>query len=118
MKIIICGAGEVGFSLAKYLASEDMQVTVIDDNINRLKKITAGKSYNPKILLEAGADSADLLISVSENDESNILSCEISKILFNLPNTIARIREKELLDSKWPNLFSNNGFNLGFIEIP
>ena len=55
MKIIICGAGEVGFSLAKYLASEDMQVTVIDDNINRLKKITAaidvrsisGKSYNP-----------------------------------------------------------------------
>ncbi len=126
MKIIICGAGEVGFSLAKYLASEDMQVTVIDDNINRLKKITnaidvrsiIGRSYNPKILLEAGAENADLLISVSENDESNILSCQISKILFNLPNTIARIREKELLEAKWISLFSNDGLKVDNIISP
>ena len=92
MKIIICGAGEVGFSLAKYLASENMQVTVIDERSDKLNKVSSaidvrsivGKTYNPNILLEAGADSADLLIAVSENDESNMLACEIAKILFNL----------------------------------
>ena len=113
MKIIICGAGEVGFSLAKYLASENMQVTVIDERSEKLNKVSSaidvrsivGKTYNPNILLEAGAEKADLLIAVSENDESNILACEIAKILFNLPNTIARIREKELLDNKLLDLF-------------
>ena len=88
MKIIICGAGEVGFSLAKYLASENMQVTVIDENSDRLQKVSGsidvrsivGKTYNPNILSEAGAENADLLISVSDNDESNILACEIAKI--------------------------------------
>ncbi len=126
MKIIICGAGEVGFSLAKYLASENMQVTVIDENQERLQKMTAsidvrsitGKTYNPNILLDAGADKADLLISVSENDESNLLACEISKTLFNLPNTIARVREKELLDIKWIDLFSNKGLKVDNIISP
>ncbi|MAI02680.1 MAG: Trk system potassium transporter TrkA [Rickettsiales bacterium TMED254] len=126
MKIIICGAGEVGFSLAKYLASEDMQVTVIDESSDRLQKVAAsidvrsiiGKSYNPNILLEAGAENADLLISVSENDESNIISCEIAKVLFNLPNTIARIREKDLLESKWLDLFSAKGLKVDNVISP
>ena len=126
MKIIICGAGEVGFSLAKYLASENMQVTVIDERSEKLNKVSSaidvrsivGKTYNPNILLEAGAEKADLLIAVSENDESNILACEISKILFNLPNTIARIREKELLDNKWLDLFSDKGFKIDNIISP
>ena len=108
MNIIICGAGEVGFSLAKYLASENMQVTVIDDSIDRLQKVSGsidvrtltGKTYNPNILLEANANDTDLLISVTEQDEVNILTCEVAKILFNVPNTIARIKEKELLDEK------------------
>ena len=102
MKIIICGAGEVGYSLAKYLSSEDMQVTVIDEDTEKLQKITgtidvrsiAGKTYNPSTLEDAGVIDADLLISVSENDESNIVACEMAKILFNVPNTIARIKEK------------------------
>ena len=126
MKIIICGAGEVGFSLAKYLASEDMQVTVIDESSDRLQKVAAsidvrsiiGKAYNPNILLEAGAENADLLISVSENDESNIISCEIAKVLFNLPNTIARIREKDLLESKWLDLFSAKGLKVDNVISP
>ncbi len=126
MKIIICGAGEVGFSLAKYLATENMRVTVIDERSDKLHKVSGsidvrsivGKIYNPNILLEAEADKADLLISVSENDESNILACEIAKILFNLPNTIARIKEKDLLDKKWYNLFSNKGFSIDNIISP
>tara|TARA_A100001011_G_C14317633_1_gene848750 strand:+ start:4777 stop:6153 length:1377 start_codon:yes stop_codon:yes gene_type:complete len=126
MKIIICGAGEVGYSLAKYLSSEDMQVTVIDEDTEKLQKMTgsidvrsiAGKTYNPSTLKDAGVGEADLLISVSENDESNIVVCEMAKILFNIPNTIARIKEKELLSKKWFDLFSNKGFKIDNIISP
>ena len=126
MKIIICGAGEVGFSLAKYLSSENMQVTVIDEDTEKLHKMTSaidvrsivGKTYNPNILDEAAVKDADLLIAVSENDESNILVCEMAKILFNVPNTIARIKEKELLKEKWLDLFSDKGFKIDNIISP
>ena len=126
MKIIICGAGEVGFSLAKYLSSENMQVTVIDEDTEKLHKMTSaidvrsivGKTYNPNILDEAAVKDADLLIAVSENDESNIIVCEMAKILFNVPNTIARIKEKELLNEKWLDLFSNKGFKIDNIISP
>ena len=126
MKIIICGAGEVGFSLAKYLSSENMQVTVIDEDTEKLHKMTSaidvrsivGKTYNPNILDEAAVKDADLLIAVSENDESNIIVCEMAKILFNVPNTIARIKEKELLKEKWLDLFSNKGFKIDNIISP
>ena len=126
MKIIICGAGEVAFSLAKYLASENMQVTVVDEDIEKLEKMSGsidvrsivGKTYNPGILNEAGVKESDLLIAVSENDERNILACEIAKILFNVPNTIARVKEKELLDEKWLDLFSDKGFKIDNIISP
>lgn len=126
MKIIICGAGEVGYSLAKYLSSEGMQVTVIDEDAEKLQKITgtidvrsiAGKTYNPSTLEDAGVRDADLLISVSENDESNIVACEMAKILFNIPNTIARIKEKELLSKKWLDLFLDKGFKIDNIISP
>ena len=126
MKIIICGAGEVGYSLAKYLASEDLQVTVIDEDSEKLQRMTGnidvrsitGKTYNPSTLEEAGVIDADLLISVSENDESNIVACEMAKILFKVPNTIARIKEKELLSKKWLDLFSNKGFQIDNIISP
>ena len=82
MNIIICGAGEVGFSLAKYLSSDNMNVTLIDESIDRLEKISAtievrtlvGKSYNPEILSQANIEEAELLISVTESDETNILT--------------------------------------------
>tara|TARA_X000000950_G_scaffold287824_1_gene401831 strand:+ start:821 stop:2197 length:1377 start_codon:yes stop_codon:yes gene_type:complete len=126
MNIIICGAGEVGLSLAKYLAAEDMQVTVIDEDTERLQKISAtidvrtlvGKTYNPNILFDANAADTDLLISVTENDESNILACEIAKIIFKVPRTMARIKEKELIEDKWADLFSNEGFKVDNIISP
>ena len=126
MKIIICGAGEVGYSLAKYLAAEEMEVTIIDINNDKLEKISnsidvrtvTGKTYSPNILEEARASKAEMLISVMDNDENNILTCEIAKILFNVPNTIARIKEKELLDEKWLKLFSSEGFRIDNIISP
>ena len=109
MNIIICGAGEVGYSLAKYLSSDNMKVTLIDESIDKLEKISSsidvrtlvGKSYNPEVLFQANVEEAELLISVTENDETNILTCEISKILFDIPTTIARNKEKEFLNDKW-----------------
>ncbi len=126
MNIIICGAGEVGFSLAKYLSSDNMNVTLIDESIDRLEKISAsievrtlvGKSYNPEILSQANIEEAELLISVTESDETNILTCEISKILFQIPTTIARIKEKEFLNNKWSELFSAKGFKVDYIISP
>ena len=113
MNIIICGAGEVGYSLAKYLSSDNMNVTLIDESNEKLEKISAsidvrtlvGKSSNPDVLAEANIEESELLISVTDNDETNILTCEISKILFKMPTTIARIKEKEFLNNKWIEFF-------------
>ena len=126
MNIIICGAGEVGYSLAKYLSSDNMKVTLIDESIEKLEKISSsidvrtlvGKSYNPEVLFQANIEEAELLISVTENDETNILTCEISKILFKIPTTIARIKEKEFLNDKWRELFSEKGFRVDYIISP
>ena len=126
MNIIICGAGEVGFSLAKYLSSDNMNVTLIDESSEKLEKISSlidvrtlvGKSYNPEVLSQANIEEAELLISVNENDVINILTCEISKILFKIPTTIARIKEKEFLNKKWGELFSEKGFKVDYIISP
>ena len=126
MNIIICGAGEVGFSLAKYLSSDNMNVTLIDESSEKLEKISSlidvrtlvGKSYNPEVLSQANIEEAELLISVNENDVINILTCEISKILFKIPTTIARIKEKEFLSNKWSELFSEKGFKVDYIISP
>ena len=126
MNIIICGAGEVGYSLAKYLSSDNMNVTLVDESSEKLEKISSlidvrtlvGKSYNPEVLSQANIEEAELLISVNENDVINILTCEISKILFKIPTTIARIKEKEFLNNKWSELFSEKGFKVDYIISP
>ena len=127
MNIIICGAGEVGYSLAKYLSTDNMKVTIIDESFEKLEKISSsidvrtlvGKSYNPDVLSQANINETDLLISVTENDETNILTCEISKnTFFKIPTTIARIKEKEFLNNKWSELFSETGFRVDYIISP
>ena len=119
MKIIICGAGEVGFSIAKYLVNEDMDITVIDKDFDKLQKISnsidvttlRGKVSSPISLSKAGAMDADMLIAVTDSDEINIVTCEIADILFNITTTIARIREKDYMENDWNSLFSTKGFN-------
>ncbi len=127
MKIIICGAGEVGFSIAKYLENEgDIDITVIDDNVDRLHKISnsidvttlKGKVSSPKNLSNAGASDADMLIAVTDSDEINIVTCEIADILFNITTTIARVREKDYMEKDWDNLFSTNGLKVSNIISP
>lgn len=102
MKAIICGAGDVGSSIAKYLSEEKHQVVLIDTDNKKLKELEcsldiqtiAGPASSPEILERAGARDADLLIGVTRSDEVNMISCLQGASLFNIPLKIARIRSE------------------------
>ena len=105
MKIVILGAGQVGSTLAENLASEKNDVTVIDINgtaLNELQerldiRTVQGHASHPKILRQAGADDADMIIAVTASDETNMLACKIADTLFKTPTKIARIRAQDYL---------------------
>jgi trk system potassium uptake protein TrkA len=105
MKIIILGAGQVGATLAENLASEANDVTVVDtdgallsDLQDRLDLRTVqGFCSHPSVLRRAGADDADMILAVTESDETNMLACEIASTLFQTPTKIARVRSAEYL---------------------
>ena len=103
MKIIVCGAGEIGSNIAKQLVYEDNDVTIIDESESLLRllnksvdlKSICGKPSHPAILEKAGADEADMIIAVSDSDEINIISCEMANHLFKIPLKVSRIKESE-----------------------
>ena len=105
MKIIILGAGQVGSSVAESLVSEANDITVVDidqprlsDLQNRLDLRTVlGSASHPSVLAEAGAEDADMIIAVTQNDETNLVACKLAAHLFNLPTRIARIRATDYL---------------------
>ena len=100
MKAVICGAGTVGYSIAKYLSEENHQVSVIDTDEKKLKdiensldvKTVIGSASNPDILLSAGMNEADLMIAVTSSDEVNMVSCSLSYLMYRTPVKIARVR--------------------------
>ena len=99
MKIIVCGAGEVGSNIAKQLVSEDNDVTIIDESEDLLRAINLsldvksiyGKPSYPDVLEKAGADESDMIIAVTDKDELNIITCQIANNIFKVPMKIARI---------------------------
>ncbi len=113
MKIIICGAGQVGGNLARYLATEDNDVTIIDIDLELISKISdsldvqgiVGFASYPDILHQAGAQEADMIIAVTRSDEVNMLACQVAHSNFNVPMKIARIRNKSYLDPRWAGLY-------------
>ncbi len=100
MKIIILGAGQVGSSLAANLASEANDITVVDTEQERLQSLqdrldirtVAGEASYPEVLSRAGADDADMIIAVTNSDETNMVACQIAYTLFHTPTKIARVR--------------------------
>ncbi|WP_432471438.1 Trk system potassium transporter TrkA [Amphritea sp. HPY] len=108
MKIIILGAGQVGGTLAENLASEANDITIVDTDMSRLRELqdrldirtVEGKASYPSILEQAGAQDADMLIAVTNSDEVNMIACQISQSLYNIPTKIARVREHDYLQSK------------------
>lgn len=100
MKIIILGAGQVGGTLAENLVGESNDITVVDTDALRLRqlqdkfdlRVVQGHGSHPRVLREAGAGDADMLVAVTSSDETNMVACQVAYSLFNTPNRIARIR--------------------------
>ncbi|MDR9437079.1 MAG: Trk system potassium transporter TrkA [Thiohalophilus sp.] len=112
MKIIILGAGQVGSSLAENLASEANDITLVDQREEVLQglqdrldlRTVIGHASHPEVLQRAGADDADMLIAVTDSDETNMVACQVAYTVFHTPTKIARVRALEYLNYK--NLFS------------
>ena len=117
MNIIICGAGRVGYTIAKLLTEQNHSITVIDQSSEDIQKINesldvkaiVGKATSPEILDSANTSDADMLIAVTRNDEINMLICQIAYSLFKVQK-IARIRSQEYLDPKFSTLFNKREF--------
>lgn len=100
MKIIILGAGQVGSSLAENLTSEANDITIIDKDQKTLLALQdrldlrtiCGHASHPDILRSAGADDADMLIAVTDSDETNMVACQVAYTVFHTPTKIARVR--------------------------
>jgi len=105
MKIIIIGAGQVGGTLAENLAGEKNEITIIDSDQTILSnlqdrldiQIVCGIGSHPDILKKAGAQDADMLIAVTNSDESNMMACQVAHSLFRTPTKIARVRSEQYI---------------------
>ena len=100
MNIIICGAGRVGFTIAKLLTEQNHSITVIDQSGDDIQKINdsldvkaiVGKATSPSVLERANTNDADMIIAVTRNDEINMLICQIAYSLFKVPKKIRSTR--------------------------
>ena len=126
MKTIICGSGDVGYSIADKLSKENFEVTVIDEPSEKLNKISEnldvkvipGLPSLPSVLLNAGARDCEILIAVTKSDETNMIACQIGYSLFNIPKKIARIRQQDYLKGEWQNLYTKNNLPIDAIISP
>ncbi len=125
MKIIILGAGQVGSSLAANLASEANDITVVDTEQERLQSLqdrldirtVAGRASYPDILSRAGADDADMIIAVTNSDETNMVACQVAYTLFHTPTKIARVRGVGYLAHR-KELFAQDSFPVDVLISP
>ena len=105
MKIIIIGAGQVGGTLAENLVGEQNDITLIDTNSETLRelqdkmdlRVVTGHGSHPDVLKQAGAEDAELIVAVTNDDATNMIACQICYSLFNTANKIARIRSSKIL---------------------
>ena len=126
MNIIICGAGRVGFTIAKLLSDQNHSITIIDQSSDDIQKINetldvkaiVGKATSPAILEKANIADANMIIAVTRNDEINMLICQIAYSLFKTPKKIARIRAQEYLDPKFSQLFNKENLPIDFVISP
>ena len=126
MNIIICGAGEVGYNIARLLSDEKNEITIIDHDENRIEHISGkldvrtliGYASHPNILKEAEADKCDMIIAVTQSDEINMISCQIANLLFKVPIKIARVRSEAYNKEEWNNLFNESLFSIDALISP
>ncbi len=126
MNIIICGAGRVGFTIAKLLSEQNHSITVVDQSSEDIQKIKdsldvnaiVGKATYPSILEKANGADADMIIAVTRNDEINMLICQIAYTTFKISKKIARIRSQNYLEPKFTKLYNKENLPIDVIISP
>jgi len=124
MKIIILGAGQVGSSVANNLASEANDITIVDTDVQKLEELqdkldlrtVAGHASHPEVLSRAGAEDADMIIAVTNSDETNMVACQVAYTLFHTPTKIARVRAVEYLSED--RLFAQEALPIDVLISP
>lgn len=126
MRVIICGAGQVGYGIAERLAAEQVDVTIIDQNPELIDAVRdtldvrglIGHGSHPDTLAAAGAAEADMIIAVTLYDEINMIACQVAHSLFNVPTKIARVRSQSYLDPNYQPLFSRDNLPIDVVISP
>ena len=126
MRVVVCGAGQVGFGIAERLSTEGHDVSVIDLSPELIANVRdqldvrgfVGHGSHPDVLARAGADDADLLIAVTQADEINMVAAQVAHTLFQVPTKIARVRAQSYLDPMYQDLFAREHMPIDVIISP
>jgi len=126
MKVIICGAGQVGWQIARHLSGEKNDVTVVDSNADLVRRATdtldvqgvAGFASYPDVLEQAGARDADMIIAATHSDEVNMVTCQVAHSVFSIPRKIARLRAQSYLDAIYGDLFNTKNLAIDVVISP
>lgn len=126
MKIIICGAGQVGWHIARHLSGERNDVTIVDTDAELIRRATdaldvqgvTGFASHPDVLDRAGARDADLIIAATHSDEVNMVTCQVAHSVFQVPRKIARLRASAYLDAIWSDLYRTDHLPIDVVISP
>jgi len=126
MKVIICGAGQVGWQIARHLSGERNDVTVVDNNPDLVRRATdtldvqgvAGFASYPDILDRAGARDADMIIAATYSDEVNMVTCQVAHSVFSIPRKIARLRSQSYLNAVYSDLYRRDHMPIDVVISP
>jgi trk system potassium uptake protein TrkA len=126
MKVIICGAGQVGWQIARHLSGEKNDVTVVDNNVDLVRRATetldvqgvAGFASYPDVLEKAGARDADMIIAATYSDEVNMVTCQVAHSIFSVPRKIARLRSQSYLDAIYSDLYRRDHMPIDVVISP
>lgn len=126
MKVIICGAGQVGWQIARHLSGEKNDVTLVDMNADLVRRATdtldvqgvVGFASHPDVLEKAGARDADMLIAATHSDEVNMVTCQVARTVFDINRKIARIRAQNYLEPIYGNLTNQDGLAIDVVISP
>ena len=126
MKVIICGAGQVGWQIARHLASEKNDVTIVDSDQDLVSRATdtldvkgvSGFASYPNVLKNAGAEDADMIIAATHSDEVNMVTCQVAHSIFDIPRKIARLRSQSYLDAIYADLYRRDHLPIDVVISP
>ena len=126
MKVIICGAGQVGWQIARHLSGEKNDVTVVDYNADLVRRATdtldvqgiVGFASYPDVLDRAGARDADMIIAATHSDEVNMVTCQVAHSIFSVPRKIARLRAQSYLDAIYADLYRREHMPIDVVISP